>query len=74
MGGAGRTAAENGGCARLEEVDLIVSNTDAASALIGATEGIPIVVTQGGDYVSAGLAANLARPGGRVTGLAMLWG
>jgi ABC-type uncharacterized transport system substrate-binding protein len=57
-----------------KRVDLIVvSNTDAASALIGATEGIPIVVTQGGDYVSAGLAANLARPGGRVTGLAMLW-
>lgn len=53
---------------------IVVSNTDAASALIGATEGIPIVVTQGGDYVSAGLAANLARPGGRVTGLAMLWG
>ena len=43
-----------------------------AEQLVAATTGIPIVVLNGGDYVGTGLAATLAKPGGRVTGLAFM--
>ena len=51
-------------------VDVIVAfNTPGARAAIDATRRIPIVVTQVEDPVGSGFVANLARPGGNVTGV-----
>lgn len=51
-------------------VDVLVSdNQPAAHALHEATSSIPIVTIFSGDPVSAGLAQNLASPGGNITGL-----
>jgi putative ABC transport system substrate-binding protein len=54
-------------------VDLIVA-TDTPSALAAksASTTIPIVMTNVGDPVAAGLVASLARPGGNVTGFSSL--
>jgi putative tryptophan/tyrosine transport system substrate-binding protein len=53
-------------------VDVIVTTTDqGARAASEATWTIPIVLTTG-DPVGSGLAANLAKPGGNVTGLTVL--
>src|SRR5688500_19860217 len=74
--------AENKGTARLPEfaadlvrhkVDLIlVADTPSALAAKRATTSIPIVMVSVGDPVSAGLVANLAWPGGTLTGFAGL--
>jgi putative tryptophan/tyrosine transport system substrate-binding protein len=55
------------------KVDVIVApNTPTARAAQQATRTIPIVVAVMGDPVGDGLVANLARPGGNITGLTFL--
>ena len=51
-------------------VDLIVTRgTPSALAARNATKTIPIVMASIGNAIGSGLAVNLARPGGNVTGL-----
>ena len=55
------------------KVDIIVtSGTPSILAAKQATSAIPIVFAVAGDPVGTGLVANLARPGGNVTGLSLL--
>jgi putative ABC transport system substrate-binding protein len=55
------------------KVDVIVTTSSAPTrAAKEATATIPIVMTQDNDPVGNGFVANLARPGGNITGLAAL--
>jgi len=55
------------------KVDVIViDSTPGVQAVKRATSTIPIVMTIIGDPVGSGLVANLAHPGGNVTGLSMM--
>src|SRR5262249_37132809 len=54
-------------------VDVIAaSGTLAPLAVKQAAKTIPIVMTAAGDPLGSGLVANLARPGGNVTGLSLM--
>ena len=53
------------------KVDIIVTSGTAVPAAKGATSTIPIVFAVAVDPLGAGLVANLARPGGNVTGLSL---
>ena len=54
------------------KVDLIfVSGSSGTAAARDATSTIPIVFAGGGDLVTAGLVAGLARPGGNLTGVSV---
>jgi putative ABC transport system substrate-binding protein len=56
-----------------DKMDLIVANgTPATRAAKEATHTIPILMWSAGDPVASGLVASLARPGGNVTGYALL--
>ena len=53
-----------------QKVDVIVAGaTPPARAAQKATSTIPIVMVHTGDPVGSGLVANLARPGGNITGI-----
>lgn len=47
---------------------VVTSGTKATLAMKGVTTTIPIVMGSTGDPIALGLASNLARPGGNVTG------
>jgi putative ABC transport system substrate-binding protein len=51
---------------------IIASGTPATLAAKRATTSVPILMWSAADPVAAGLVASLARPGGNVTGMAML--
>ena len=51
---------------------IVVISTVAAQAAKRATSAIPIVMAVVADPVGSGLVANLAHPGGNVTGLSMM--
>ena len=56
------------------KVDVIVVDTTVATqALKRATSTIPIVMTVVADPVGSGLVASLARPGGNVTGVSLMF-
>jgi putative tryptophan/tyrosine transport system substrate-binding protein len=55
------------------KVDVIVTAAaPSALAAQGATRSIPIVMLDPGDPVGLGLVANLARPGGNITGVSSI--
>jgi ABC-type uncharacterized transport system substrate-binding protein len=55
------------------KVDVIVTTDTQGTQVSGkATQTIPIVMTQTGDAVGAGIVESLARPGGNITGLTQM--
>jgi len=53
------------------KADVIVTSGDAVAALKQATSAVPIVFALANDPTGSGLIANLAQPGGNVTGLSI---
>src|SRR5947209_12435660 len=57
---------------RLEPDIIVTTGTPGTLAAMHATKTIPIVMASAGDPVGVGLVASLVRPGGNVTGFAIL--
>ena len=53
--------------------ELVTYSTPGAVAAKKATTEVPIVVAGMGDAIGTGVVANLARPGGNLTGLSLQW-
>ena len=71
LGRPERLADLAGELARLN-VDVIMAEAAAIRAAQNATTTIPIVMFSGDDPVRAGFVSTLARPGGNITGVALL--
>ena len=65
-------AAVVGELVRLKAEVIVVPHTTAARIAKEVTTTTPIVVVAGGSMVEGGLVASLSRPGGNITGSAML--
>src|SRR5215831_5121790 len=48
---------------------IVITGTEAVLAVKNATKTIPVVMGFSGDAVTLGIIADLARPGGNITGL-----
>src|SRR5271169_740501 len=57
---------------RLKVEIIVTQGTAAALAAKNTTSTIPIVMASSGDPVRSGLVASLARPGGNITGFALM--
>jgi len=60
------------GLVRLNVNIIVTAGNEAVQAAKNATQTIPIVMAFSGDPVGAGFVANLARPGGNITGLSRI--
>ena len=58
--------------ARLNVNIIVTAGNEAVQAAKNVTQSIPIVMAFSGDPVGAGFVANLARPGGNITGLSRI--
>ncbi len=72
-GQAERYAALAAECMHLGADVIVTSTTPATQAAKKATQAIPIVMIGLGDPVGTGLVDSLARPGGNVTGLSLMF-
>jgi len=72
-GQADRYSALAAECVRLGANVIATSTTPATQAAKNATQAIPIVMVGLGDPVGTGLVDSLARPGGNVTGLSLMF-
>ena len=71
-GKLGRNPALAAELVRLKVDVIVAAGSGEIRAAKEASDAIPIVMVRGGDPVGSGFVASLARPGGNITGLAIL--